>query len=133
MPLQAIIQSVEFLDASQVHIIAVVTDGTQKAAVDVVTSSIETLKARCRQTLNAVTASQDLKGLSAGQVLDLSPEVIPPNPEEVARGLFLTSYQKLQSALRKVAAGLLQADDVALTQLRADTAKLYSDAYLGIG
>lgn len=133
MPLQAIIQSVEFIDASQAHVIAVVTDGSQKAVVDIVTSSLDTLKERCRQTLDSVTTSQELKGLAPNQVLDLSPAVIDPDPTEVAKGLFLTSYQKLQSALRKVTAGLLDADDPAIVQLRSDTSKLYTDIYLGIG
>lgn len=133
MPLQAIVQSVEFLDASQAHVVAVVTDGSQKAVVDLVTNSIDTLKERCRQTLDAVSTVQGLKGLIPGQVLDLTPTVIDPDPAEVAKGLFLTSYQRLQSALRKVSAGVIQEDDADLAQLRADTLKLYVPGYLGVG
>ncbi len=108
-----------------------VTDGTQKAERVIITASLDALKSQLRTTLTDITRAEDLKALPLNQPIDLS--IPDPDPGAVAQQAFLASYQQLQSAQRKVAAGLIKADDADLAALLAATQKLYLPAYLGIG
>lgn len=132
--LQAFIAAVEPINDAQIRVQAKVTDGVLSAIIEVDTDSIETLKSRCARTLDAIGSAALLKALTPGQVLDLTPK--PPDPlppDQQALHDFLSSLGALESALRKVASGVIKADDADLAALLKTTQVLYLPEFIGQG
>lgn len=71
---QLIVQSIEPINDGKYHIIGVVTDGSRKMLVDVQTSSLITLKSAGLQALSDLSASVELRGLKAGDIIDIDPK-----------------------------------------------------------
>jgi hypothetical protein len=57
----------------------------------------------------------------------------PPTPDQEAQRAFIVAYQGLQSGLRKVAAGVIAADDKGVAAQLALVQSLYLPDYLLLG
>ncbi len=120
-------------DNSSRYVSGTVFDGVQKAPIDGIFTSPQQLQSVSAAKLTNIAGTTELAKLPTQVELSfpLVPPAPPPDPTPLQ--LFLESYQQLQSAQRKVTAGLIQADDPDLASLLAATQKLYLPAYLGIG
>ena len=132
--LQAFIERIEFIDDSKARVRVVVTDGTQKAVAEVVTSSLDDLKAQARNVLANIAQAEALKALTAGSALDLTPTPPPdPTPDELALRAFVNAYAAYQSGAKKIQVGLLQADDPDVAALLKAVQSAYQPAFVGMG
>ncbi len=135
MALTAFLDTLDIIADGSVHVIAVVTDNVAfKIQIDrilPVGTTAESLKALLRSVVAGSAASDDLKTLPLNSPIDLTPDTLPdPTPDELAQRAFVTAYNGLQNALRKVAAGVVANTDADVVALVAQVQKLYLPAYL---
>jgi hypothetical protein len=144
MALTAFLETLDILSDGSAHVVAIVTDNVAfKIRLDRVLpvgTTVEGLKSILRNVVGGETAINDLKALPLGTPIDLTVPApkppdppVEPTPEELALRAFLVAYGGLQSGLRKVAAGVIQADDADLAALLKSVQTHYLPAYLPLG
>ncbi len=72
--------------------------------------------------------------LPIGQTIDIDPDVVipptPPTAEEIARRDWFLRWNRMQRFVRLVDAGLLQADDTRITNLRTSLQADWDNSYM---
>lgn len=126
------IESVEFANAiANVRVLWLNDKEGQKVTRDYRTSSLDNLKSQLRSTRVELEGSTPLiKELQPG-VIDIEVTPVPP-PEPTEVEIFINNWSKLQSALRKVNAGIIAKDAKEVTELLNLVISLYKPEYVGI-
>jgi hypothetical protein len=138
MALTAFLETLDILGDGSSHVVAIVTDNVSvKIRVDKIlpiNTTVEGLKAALSSVVTQAPNLDALKQLPLHSPLDLTPAPPdPPTPDQEAQRAFIVAYQGLQSGLRKVAAGVIAADDKGVAAQLALVQSLYLPDYLLLG
>lgn len=121
----------------RVEVLVVLSDGTITTSVRYAIGTREASLAWLRQQVLATIAATDMvtKDLQPGTVINTTPDDPPPPPpdpttDELARAAFVANYQRLQSARRVIAAGVLVGDESIVTDLASVVRSAFKPEYL---